>query len=113
MILIEIFFALAKNLFVSGSHRTIKRIFNKQRKKLTINGILTPYPSNHPPIAGPIINPIPNTAQKSQKLAVRSLWSTEISLKMDWIELIFPAAAPLTILEIKYIRTFPEIRINQ
>jgi hypothetical protein len=97
----EIFFALTKNLFVSGSHRMIKRTLRKERKKLTINGILTPYQSNRPPIAGPIINPIPNTAQKSQKLAVRSLWSTAISLRIDWIELILPAAAPLTILAIK------------
>ncbi|MEI6774153.1 MAG: hypothetical protein WCL18_05120 [bacterium] len=72
-ILIDIFLALTKNLLVSGSHRMIKRTLMRQRKKLTINGILTPYPSNHPPMAGQIINPTPNTAPKSQKFAVRSL----------------------------------------
>jgi hypothetical protein len=98
IILIEIFFALTKNLFVSGSHRTINNTSRKQRKKLIIKGILTPYHRSRPPMAGPIINHSPNIAPKSQKLAVRSLWSTEISLRIDCIELIFHAAAPFTIL---------------
>ena len=72
-ILREIFFALTKNLFVSGSHRIMNNILIRQRKKLTINGILTPYPNNRHPMAGPIINPTPNTAPKSQKFAERSL----------------------------------------
>ena len=61
-------------------------------------------------MAGPTINPIPKIAPKSQKLLVRSFWSTAISLKIDWIELILPPAKPLTILATKYIRTFHEIR---
>jgi hypothetical protein len=63
-------------------------------------------------MAGPIINQIPKTAPKRPKLAVRSLLSTAISVRIDWIELIFPAAAPFTILESKKIQTFPEIRIK-
>ena len=72
-ILREIFLTLARNLFVSGSHRMIKKTFKRQRKKLTINGILTQYPSNQPPMAGPIINHRPNTAPNNQKFAARSL----------------------------------------
>ncbi|MEI8008282.1 MAG: hypothetical protein WCI00_02305 [bacterium] len=44
---------------------------------------MIPNDKSKAPIAGPTINPIPKIAPKSQKLLVRSFWSTAISLKID------------------------------
>lgn len=99
---IFIFFVLDTSFFVSGMPQIINNKFIKHITALIKKGVFIPNSKSHDHKIGHTINPSPKIIPKRAKLWARSFEFVEISVRIDWIVLIFHAAMPLTILPIIY-----------
>jgi len=65
--------------------------------------------NNNHPIAGHITNPSQNKTQNIHRFTVRSLWSLDISLRIDCAAHMFHALIPFIALPKRKIQTFGDM----